>query len=103
MSREIYTELKDHFKTKYAEDEAIEIAEGKGAQGIKFKGKMFAMFSKGDLLLKSTVDHIESLVSGGIGEPYMAGGKVMKNMSLISSDSVDDWISLSEAVLAHIR
>ena len=74
MSREIYTDLRDYFNTHYESDPDVEVAQGKGAQGIKYKGKMFAMFSKGDLLLKSSEGHIQSLISEGSAEEHIVGG-----------------------------
>jgi hypothetical protein len=71
----------------------VEVAQGKGAQGIKYKGKMFAMFSKGD----------QSLISEGSAEEYSVGGKTMRNMGLVRADKVDSWIQLSEDVLTKIR
>ena len=41
--KDIYDELKDHFRN----NPNVVIAEGKGAQGLKHSGKMFAMFYKG--------------------------------------------------------
>ena len=43
MNRDIYDELKDHFRN----NPNVVIAEGRGAQGLKHSGKMFAMFYKG--------------------------------------------------------
>jgi hypothetical protein len=103
MSREIYANLQNHFNTHYASDPDVEVAEGKGAQGIKYKGKMFAMFMKGDLLLKSSKEHIKSLISGGFVEEYSVGGKTMRNMGLVRADKVDSWIQLSEDTLTEIR
>jgi TfoX/Sxy family transcriptional regulator of competence genes len=103
MSREIYTNLRDHFDSSYESDSDVEVAKGKGAQGIKYKGKMFAMFSKGDLLLKSTEEHIQSLISEGSVEEYTVGGKTMKNMGLVRATKVESWIQLSEDVLTKIR
>ena len=103
MSREIYTDLWDHFNTRYQSDPDVEVAEGKGAQVIKYKEKMFAMFMKGDLLLKSSEEHIQSLISEGAAEEYSVGGKTMRNMGLVRADNVDSWIHLSEDVLTEIR
>jgi hypothetical protein len=103
MSREIYIDLCDHFNTRYESDPEVEVAQGKGAQGIKYKGKMFAMFLKGDLLLKSSEEHIQSLISEDSAEEYSIGGKAMRNMGLVRADKVDSWIQLSEDVLTKIR
>ncbi|MHA2003417.1 MAG: hypothetical protein ACW960_04850 [Candidatus Thorarchaeota archaeon] len=103
MLRAIYTDLRDHFNTRYESDPDVEVAQGKGAQGIKYKGKMFAMFSKGDLLLKSSEEHVQSLISEGSAEEYSVGGKTMRNMGLVRADKVDSWIQLSEDVLTKIR
>ena len=39
----MYQEIKEHF----SKSSEVVVNVGKGAQGIKYKGKMFAMFSKG--------------------------------------------------------
>jgi len=48
MTREAYQEISEYFKNH----PEVVVASGKGAQGIKYKGKMFVMFFKGDLLIK---------------------------------------------------
>ncbi len=52
---DIYDELKDYFRN----NPKVVIAEGKGAQGLKYDGKMFAMFYKGDLTVKLTPENVK--------------------------------------------
>ncbi len=88
-----YASVKAHF-----EDVAgVTVNAGRGAQGLKVGKKMFAMFFKGDLLLKMPPARVEALVSSGKGLPYDPGtGKVMKNCVLIPAARKRSWIRLCE-------
>ncbi|MCP3675740.1 MAG: MmcQ/YjbR family DNA-binding protein, partial [Gammaproteobacteria bacterium] len=56
--RDMYDSLKDYFRN----NPNVVIAEGKGAQGLKHKGKMFAMFYKGDLTVKLKPENVKKLI-----------------------------------------
>ncbi len=88
-----YAGLKAHFE----EVEGVTVNAGRGAQGLKVGKKMFAMFSKGDLLLKLPPERVEALVAAGRGLPYDPGtGKVMSNYVLIPAAKKRSWIGLCE-------
>jgi len=100
---EIYQTIKDHFD----QDNRVMVNHGKGAQGIKLpikgKAKMFVMFYKGDLLLQSTVEHINSLIEQGLGEPYDPGtGKVMIDRTIVSHTQSKQWISIIEDAITTL-
>ena len=97
--RDIYSALKDHFRS----DPRVEIAEGKGAQGLKHKGKMFAMFYKGDLTVQLKPENVAKLIEAGKGLPHDPGtGTPMKNRMLVPAAQKDSWVELCEQSLQDI-
>ncbi len=97
--RDIYNELKDHFRN----NSNVVIAEGKGAQGLKHNGKMFAMFYKGDLTVKLKPENVEKLIKNGGGLPHDPGtGKPMKNRILIPASKSGNWIEMCELSLQDL-
>ena len=95
---DVYQEIKDHFRGS----DPVSIAEGRGAQGLKAGKKMFAMFFKGQLLLKLPPERVNQLVAAGEGEPYDPGtGSAMKDRVLIPVERKDTWIPLTEEALEH--
>lgn len=98
--RDIYDDLKDYFRNH----PKVEIAEGKGAQGLKLNGKMFAMFYKGDLTVKLTPDTVASLIENGDGVPHDPGtGKPMRDRVLIPSSNKASWTEICELSLRELR
>ncbi|MCH6255789.1 hypothetical protein MLD52_04475 [Puniceicoccaceae bacterium K14] len=99
MTIDIYHDLKNHFR----DQSIVEIAEGKGAQGLKLKGKMFAMFYKGDLTVKLKPTTVQTLINKGDGLPHDPGtGKPMKDRILIPADKQRLWIEVSELSLREL-
>ena len=96
---EIYNKLKDHFR----DYPNVEIAEGKGAQGLKHKGKMFAMFYKGDLTVKLKPENVTKLIENGAGLPHDPGtGKPMKDRMLVPASQKESWIKMCELSLQDV-
>ena len=88
-----YAEVKTHF----AEIEGITVRSGRGAQGLKLGGKMFAMFYKGDLVVKLTPARVAELIAAGKGSAFDPGtGKPMSDRILIPESRREDWIALCE-------
>ncbi len=97
--RDIYDELKDHFRN----NSNVVIAEGKGAQGLKYNGKMFAMFYKGDLTVKLKPENAKKLIENGKGLPHDPGtGKPMKDRILVPASKLDQWIYMCELSLKDV-
>lgn len=95
----VYDDLKKHFN----EDERVTVNDGKGAQGIKYNGKMFAMFYKGDLTLKFSPERVKELIESEQALPHDPGtGKAMKDRVLILADKKDSWIALTEESLTYV-
>ena len=96
----IYTDLKGYF----SKINNVIVNEGKGAQGIKFNGKMFAMFHKGDLLLKYSPERVQELVKSGHGVLHDPGtGKPMKDRILIPASKSNSWIGLASESLEYVK
>ena len=92
-----YAQVKAHFENV----DGVTVNSGRGAQGLKVGGKMIAMFSKGDLLLKLPAAQVAELVESGRGLPYeLANGKVMANYLLVPAAKQRSWIELAEMAAA---
>ncbi len=97
--RAIYNELKDDFRN----NSNVVIAEGRGAQGLKHNGKMFAMFYKGDLTVKLKTENVKKLIETGEGLPHDPGtGKPMKDRILVPASKKDKWIEMCELSLEDV-
>ncbi len=96
---DIYDELKDYFRN----NPKVVIAEGKGAQGLKYDGKMFAMFYKGDLTVKLTPENVKKLIKNGEGLPHDPGtGKQMKDRILVPASKKDKWVYMCKLSLYDV-
>jgi hypothetical protein len=97
MKEDVYQEVKTHF----ASVKDVIVLSGSGAQGLKYGKKLFAMFSKGDLLIKLSPERVTEVLASGDGLPYDPGtGKPMKNIVLIPVSKKDLWIKYCEE--AHV-
>ncbi|MEM7343260.1 MAG: hypothetical protein AAF485_03385, partial [Chloroflexota bacterium] len=91
--------VKDHFRN----NPNVVIAEGKGAQGLKHNGKMFAMFYKGDLTVKLNPETVKKVIETGEALPHDPGtGKPMKDRVLIPASQKDRWIDMCELSLRDV-
>ena len=98
-SKDIYADVKLHFSNV----KDAEVNEGTGAQGIKYSGKMFAMFYKGDLTLQFDPERVAELIESGKGLPHDPGtGKPMKNRVLIPASKSKIWITLTQESLDFV-
>jgi hypothetical protein len=83
-----------------ADDPGVDLPEpgGKfGASALKVGGKIFAMLSAGQLVVKLPRQRVQELVTSGIGAPFDAGrGRVMKEWVAIAPDRSRDWGRLAD-------
>jgi hypothetical protein len=98
--RNTYKELLDHF----VEISDVELPGLKGAQGLKYRGKMFVLFYKGDLTVKLSENRVKVLIETGEGLPHDPGtGKAMKDRVLIPVEKKMSWIKFCEESLNYVR
>jgi hypothetical protein len=91
---DVYKEVKDNFT---AIDNVV-VNSGKGAQGIKYKGKMFCMFFRGDLMVKLDPNRVNELVSNGDGVAYPHS----KDRVVISVENKEKWIEFVQESLDYV-
>jgi hypothetical protein len=88
-----YAQVKEHF----ARIHGVTVSSGRGAQGLKSGDRMFAMFYKGDLLLRLHPQRVAELIANGEGLAFDPGtGKPMADRVLIPESKSRDWIALTE-------
>lgn len=90
---DVYAKLKAHF----ANDPDVAVTGGKGAQGIKFGKKMFAMFYKGELTVQLSPERVQELIQSGKALPHDPGtGTPMKDRVLVPAAKKASWVKLCE-------
>ncbi len=68
-----------------------------GASGLKVGGKLFAMMSSGELVVKLPRQRVDELVATGTGRPFDPGhGRLMKEWVTIAPVHGRDWDKLAE-------
>ena len=73
------------------------------SNGLKVKGKIFAMFSRGRLVVKLPKPRVNELVSAGAGEQFDPGhGRLMKEWIVIKPGKTD-WIELAGDAYAFVK
>ena len=97
---DLYDVLKAHFE----DNPDVELPDARGAQGLKYRGKMFVMFYKGDLTVQLPPERVAAAVEAGEGLPHDPGtGRPMKDRVLIPADRKDLWIRFCEESLEYVR
>lgn len=72
-----------------------------GAAALKVDGRIFAMLSHGNLVVKLPKSRVDALIADGTGGPYDAGkGSPMKEWLAVSPDA--DWSALAREALAFV-
>jgi hypothetical protein len=68
-----------------------------GASGLKVDGKLFAMLSKGELVLKLPKDRVDELIAAHAGKRFDPGhGRLMKEWVTIEPGKSRSWPKLAE-------
>ena len=74
-----------------------------GASGLKVGGKLFAMVSKGRLVLKLPRQRVDDLVESGTGERFDPGhGRLMKQWVTIEPRHGRLWPALADEALRFV-
>src|SRR5262245_46676768 len=77
---------------------------GFGAGTLQVDGRIFAMSSGGDLVIKLPRDRVAALIAAGEGEPFDGGkGRPMKEWVTIPARASATWMPLAEEALAFVR
>ncbi len=85
------------------DDDQVIVNVGKGAQGIKFRKKLFVMFYKGELVVKLSPERVTELVSSVEGLLHDVGtGKPMKNWIKFPVSKKDQWIQYCEESKSYV-
>jgi hypothetical protein len=79
-------------------DDAASAAEGKGkfgSRGLKVDGKVFAMPSKGRLVVKLPRARVEALLASKHGQKFVLGARAMKEWVAIPDGNAAAWRALA--------
>ncbi len=91
---------KDPFQTVHAalkRDPRVNEMEMFGARGFKVSGKVFAIFWRGDLVLKMSEDRAQALVASKVAKAWDPGhGRKMKEWIAFESRTGSQWVKLVE-------
>jgi hypothetical protein len=73
------------------------------AFGLRVNNKIFAMFPRGEFVVKLPKTQVDELVSAGKGRRFDPGhGRLMKEWVVIS-DGKADWIELAEQAFRFVK
>jgi TfoX/Sxy family transcriptional regulator of competence genes len=74
-----------------------------GSNGLKVKGKVFAMMVRGSLVVKLPKERVDKLVGDELGKYFDPGhGRLMKQWVSLPDSSIIDWLALSEEARSFV-
>jgi hypothetical protein len=77
---------------------------GFGRSALRYHGKIFAMFVRGDLVVKLSEQQVDELVSAGHGERFTANkGTPMREWFCAAPDCPLPWSALAADALSFAR
>jgi hypothetical protein len=85
----------------FAQEPGVTLPDGSGdrkfgSSALKVNGSIFAMLTRGHLVVKLPRDRVSSLIQDGTGGPFDAGkGTPMKEWLTVMSEDKDTWHSLA--------
>lgn len=92
----------------FAHEPGVTLPDGSGGRGfasgaLKAKGSIFAMLTRGHLVVKLPRDRVSSLIQDGTGGPFDAGkGTPMKEWLTVLSDDEGTWHTLAREALTFV-
>lgn len=76
---------------------------GFGSSALKVNGSIFAMLTRGRLVVKLPRDRVTALIDDGVGGPFDAGkGTPMKEWLTVMRDDDDTWQALAGEALSFV-
>ena len=77
---------------------------GFGRSAVRYEGKIFAMFVRGQLVLKLPEQRVSDLVAAGHGIPFDANkGVPYREWFSLAPDDNHDWLKLAAEALEFAR
>jgi len=77
---------------------------GFGSSALKVHGSIFAMLTRGHLVVKLPRHRVDALVEAGTGSPFDAGkGRPMKEWLTITEDNSETWLTLTDEAHDFVR
>jgi hypothetical protein len=78
--------------------------QGFGANGLKIRGKIFAMLVRGRLVVKLPRARVDALVADGDGARFdpRNDGRLMKEWIVLAPHTEDRWLPLAQEALAFV-
>jgi hypothetical protein len=74
-----------------------------GSNGLKVRGKLFALFTQGTLVVKLSKERVAALVGEGVGRPFDPGhGRLMKEWLTVTSAKAS-WVDLAREAHDFVR
>jgi hypothetical protein len=72
--------------------------------GLRVGGRIFAMLSRGSLVVKLPAGRVGEIVGSGIAEPFDAGkGRPMKEWAAIPPGSVEQWEGIAQEAFEFVQ
>jgi hypothetical protein len=77
---------------------------GFGSDALRVSGSIFAMLSRGQLVVKLPRARVAELIASEAGEPFDAGkGRPMREWVALPDADDATWLALAEEALAFVR
>jgi TfoX/Sxy family transcriptional regulator of competence genes len=103
-AEERFAELAEHF----GDQEGVELPrEGSprrfGSAALTVDGSIFAMLTRGELVVKLPAARVAELVATGDGMPFTAGkGRAMREWVVVAGDDPQQWHELAREALRFV-
>lgn len=102
--RERFTALAEEFAGTPAVTGPDPSGRGFGADALKVNGSIFAMPTRGHLVVKLPRERVDALTGAGVGWPFDAGkGRPMKQWMVVGAEDHETWLALAREALDFVR